>query len=72
MHEKEIMEWAIKGIEAEIDKKEKSLRKGLLLIQAHNKGIQKSKLGLEELNNRVRKVRAEIESLGLTQTSQCD
>lgn len=64
MQEREILNWAIKGIESEIDKKEKSLRKGLLLIQAHSKGIQKSKLGLDELNDRVKKVRAEIESLG--------
>lgn len=63
MNEKEIMQWAVKGIEAEISKKEKSLRKGLLLIQAHNKGIQKSKLGIEELNKRVEKVRDEIELL---------
>ena len=64
MHEKEVMQWAIKGIDAEIDKKEKSLRRGLLLIQAHNKGVQKSPLGLAELNNRVQKVRSEIETLG--------
>ena len=64
MNEQEIIQWAIKGIDAEIDKKETSLRRGLLLIQSHNKGVQKSPLGLEELQNRVKKVRAEIEELG--------
>ena len=64
VQQQEIIEWAIKGIEAEIDKKERSLRRGLLLIQAHNKGVQKSDLSLAELNSRVRKVREEIETLG--------
>ena len=64
MQESEILDFAIKGIEAEIDKKEKSLRRGLLLIQAHKKGVQKSNLSLAELNSRVRKVREEIETLG--------
>ena len=63
MQESEILDFAIKGIDSEIDKKEKSLRRGLLLIQAHNKGVQKSDLSLAELNDRVKKVRAEIESL---------
>lgn len=64
MNKEEVIEWAIKGIDAEIDKKEKSLKRGLLLIQAHNKGVQKSRLGLAELQDRVSKVRGEIESLG--------
>lgn len=64
MSQEEIIEWAIKGIDAEINKKEKSLRRGLLLIQAHNKGVQESSLGLEELQSRVKKVRGEIEALG--------
>ena len=49
MNEKEIIQWAIKGIDAEIDKKGTSLRRGLLLIQSHNKGVQKSPLGFRIL-----------------------
>lgn len=64
MNELEIMQWAIKGIEAEIEKKEKSLKRGLLLIQAHKKGVQKSPLSLEELQNRTNIIRGEIETLG--------
>ena len=40
MNGKEILQWAIKGITQEIAKQEKKLRRDLLLLQAHKKGIQ--------------------------------
>lgn len=62
MGEKEIMQWAIKGINAEITKMEKKLKRALLIQQAHRKGIQKN-ANPEKVEERITSMRAEIELL---------
>lgn len=61
MNEKEIMQWAIKGINSEITKLDKKLRRELLILQANKKGIVKAKERVEE---RIDELRADIELLG--------
>ena len=64
MHEKEIMQWAIKGIEAEIKNLDKRLRRALLVQQAHRKGIQNGNYDAERAEKRIADLRDDIELLG--------
>lgn len=62
MNGKEILQWAIKGITQEIAKQEKKLRRDLLLLQAHKKGIQDN-INHEKVENRISDAREQIELL---------
>lgn len=66
MNEKEIMQWAIKGIEAEAKKQEKKLRRDLLLLQAHKKKILSGEYNPDKekmLEKRIADARDSIELL---------
>lgn len=62
MNEREILQWAIKGITQEIAKQEKKLRRDLLLLQAHKKGIQDN-INHEKVEKRISDAREQIELL---------
>lgn len=62
MNGKEILQWAIKGITQEIAKQEKKLRRDLLLLQAHKKGIQDN-INHEKVEKRISDTREQIEML---------
>lgn len=62
MNGKEILQWAIKGITQEIAKQEKKLRRDLLLLQAHKKGIQDN-INHEKVEKRISDTREQIELL---------
>lgn len=64
MNEKEIMQWAIKGIEAEIKNLDKRLRRALLVLQSHKKGINTASFNEERAEKRIDELRADIELLG--------
>lgn len=64
MNEKEIMQWAITGINAEITKLDKRLRRALLVLQAHKKGISTGSFNEERAEKRIADLRADIELLG--------
>ena len=63
MNDKEIMQWAIKGIETEIKNQDKRLRRALLVLQAHKKGIQSGKFDAERAEKRIADIRDGIELL---------
>lgn len=62
MNEKEIMQWAVKGIACEISRQEKYLKRDLLLMQSHRKGINNN-INPDKVNERIENRRAEIELL---------
>ena len=62
MNEKEIMQWAIKGISQEIKKHEQKLKRDLLLMQAHKKGINDN-INHERVEKRISEAREQIELL---------
>lgn len=62
MNEKEIMQWAVKGIANEISRQEKNHKRDLLLMQAHKKGINKN-IDPDKVRERIENRRAEIELL---------
>ena len=63
MNEKEIIQWAIKGIEAELKNHNKQLRKALLVLQAHRKGIQGGNFDPEKAEKNISDIRDSIELL---------
>ena len=63
MNELEIMQWAVKGIESEIKKQDKRLRRALLVLQAHKKGVQNAKFDPQREEKRIDDIRATIELL---------
>lgn len=62
MNEKEIMQWAVEGIASEISRQEKYLKRDLLLMQSHRKGINNN-INPDKVNERIENRRAEIELL---------
>ena len=63
MNEAEIMQWAIKGIEAEIKNHDKRLRRALLVMQAHTKGIQHGNFDPQRAEKRIADIREGLELL---------
>lgn len=63
MNELEIMQWAIKGIEAEIKTDHKRLKRALLVKQAHEKGIQNGDFDTVRAEKRIDDIRQGIELL---------
>ena len=64
MKKEELFEYAIKGISADIDKLEKSVREGeRFLIEIANGKQPKTKLSAEEIKQIIRQKRNEIEEL---------
>lgn len=64
MNQKQILEYAIKGINGDIEKLDTQLRKGQKMIEQYYKGEQiKSKLPIYEIENTCKKLRTEIENL---------
>ena len=63
MNEKEIMQWAVKGIDAALKNHSKRLKRDLLLLQADKKGIQNANFDRERVEKRITDVRADIELL---------
>lgn len=63
MNELEIMQWAIKGIEAEIKNHNKRLKRALLVQQAHEKGIQNGEFDRMGAKKHIADIRECIELL---------
>jgi hypothetical protein len=63
MNEKEIMQWAIRGIDAEIKANNKRLKRELLVKQANEKGIETANFDRSKHEKRVADIRAYIELL---------
>lgn len=64
MERKELLSWAIKGLSAEIDELEKTIRKGEKYLDEYRKGKQpKSKKPPEEIKNIIQEKKKQIESL---------
>nr|BDD45030.1 hypothetical protein 18 [Bacillaceae bacterium] len=64
MNQKQIIEFAIKGIAAEIDEKEKQVRKGYkILDDIENGNIVYTKKSPYEIREIITKLKAEIEDL---------
>lgn len=67
MREQELIQWAIKGIDAEIERKEKDVNKGMQYLlqfeQGQKPNIPKSEYEVKEI---IRNKRAEIEKLAKT------
>lgn len=64
MDKTELMRWAIKGLDAEIDSLEKSVNKGLLYIMQYEQGQQpKTSKTVGEIGEIVKAKTAEIERL---------
>lgn len=60
----QIIEYAIKGIDTDIETLEKSIRKGKSLLQAHEKGIAtQSSKSAQETQDIVKAKQAELEKL---------
>ena len=64
LNQKQILEYAIKGINKDIEELDKSARKGGQMIDAYYKGeTLKTKLPIYEIENIYREKKAEIEKL---------
>lgn len=63
MDQKEILQWAIKGITAEMAKKEKNLKRDLLLMQAYRNGIVKQNFDPNKTQKRINSIRADLDEL---------
>ena len=64
MERKELLSWAIKGLSAEIDELERSIRKGEKYLDEYRNGKQpKSKKTPEEIKNIIQEKKKQIESL---------
>lgn len=64
MERKELLKWAIKGLSAEIDELEKTIRKGEKYLDEYRKGKQpKSKKTPDEIKNIIKEKKKQIESL---------
>ena len=68
MKKQEILEFAIKGIAAEIDELEKSIYQGRRLLNEIENGKQpKTKLSAEQIKNIIRQKQSEIDELSKKQ-----
>lgn len=68
MKKQEILEFAIKGIAAEIDELEKSIYQGRRFLNEIENGKQpKTKLSAEEIKNIIRQKQSEIDELSKKQ-----
>lgn len=65
INQKVIMEYAIKGLNNDIEKLDKKIREGEKYIVARLNGekIDKSPLSIEELRNKVKELKVEIATL---------
>ena len=64
MKHREVYEWAIKGIRAEVDKLDNDIRKGLRLLEQYEKGEQpKTPKTPSEIWSIIQSKREEIEEL---------
>ena len=63
MDQKEILQWAIKGITAEMAKKEKNLKRDLLLMQAYRNGIVNQNFEPNKTQKRINSTRADLDEL---------
>nr|DAV45660.1 MAG TPA: hypothetical protein [Caudoviricetes sp.] len=64
LNQKQILQYAIKGINKDIEELDKAARKGGQMIDAYNKGeTLKTKLPIYEIENIYRVKKAEIEKL---------
>ena len=63
---KELIEYAIKGIDADIGKIERSIRRGENLLLAIEKGISQSNKTPLEIKQSIQKKKAEVEHLTFT------
>nr|DAP16393.1 MAG TPA: hypothetical protein [Caudoviricetes sp.] len=64
LNQKQILEYAIKGINRDIEELDKAARQGGQMIDAYYKGeALKTKLSIYEIENIYKKKRAEIEKL---------
>lgn len=62
MNEKEIMKWAVKGIEEEMKKLDKKLKRDYLLMQSFRKGINEN-LNHEKVEKRIKEGHEQYELL---------
>lgn len=64
LEQKQILEYAVKGINKDIEELDKAARKGGQMIDAYYKGeTLKTKLSIYEIENIYREKKAEIEKL---------
>jgi hypothetical protein len=63
MNEKEVLQWAIKGIEDEIKNHNKRLKRDLLVMQAYKKGIHNGKFDPARVEKQIADIRNSIELL---------
>lgn len=64
MTHKEVYEWAVKGIRAEVEKLDNDIRKGLRLLEQYEKGEQpKTPKSASEIWAIIQRKREEIEEL---------
>ena len=64
LNQKQILEYAIKGINGDIEKLDNQLRKGQKMIEQYYKGEPiKSKLSIYQIEETCKKLRTDIENL---------
>lgn len=66
LNQKQLIEYAIKGVNADIGKIERSIRRGENLLLAIEKGIAQSNKTPLEIKQSIQKKKAEIEHLTFT------
>jgi hypothetical protein len=64
MEQKELLTWAIKGLSAEIDELDRTIRKGKKYLEEHRQGKQmQTKKTPEEIKNIIQEKKKQIELL---------